>query len=133
MIKTTVGGIITKEIDGENYVLLTKRTVSPYNGFWCFPGGHIDANETSKDAIDREIEEETGLIFSGEFLFYFDEIIPERDIHAVVLIFAGSAKGEIKIREEVSEIEWFKIRDASKLSLAFQHNQVLTRFIDFNQ
>jgi dATP pyrophosphohydrolase len=130
MVKTTVGGIITKWIDEEKHVLLTKRSIAPYNGFWCFPGGHIDTDETAKTAIIREVEEETGLIFDGDFLFYFDEIIPEKNIHAVVLFYSGTANGNILIREEVSEIKWFKITDAEKLSLAFQHNKVLTRFIN---
>ena len=128
MVKTTVGGIITKTMNGEEYVLLTKRSIKPSKNVWCLPGGHIDVNETAEHTINREIKEETGLVFNGRFFSYFDEIIPNKKIHAVVLVFIGSGTGEIKIRDEVSDIKWFKLSEALELPLAFQHNKILISF-----
>ncbi len=132
MVKTTVAGVITKEIDGEKHILLTKRSIEPYKDFWCLPGGHIDANETAENAIDREIEEETGLSFDGSFFLYFDEIIPEKNIHAVVLVFQGSGNGKTKIREEVSDISWFNLSEINELQLAFQHNLIVSSVVNAN-
>lgn len=49
--------------DTEGKVLLLHRTYTDdfMNGTWGFPGGHIDAGETPKEAVEREVLEETGL------------------------------------------------------------------------
>ena len=44
-----------------NHVLLVRRDKEPYRGKWSFPGGSIEAGETSREAARREALEETGL------------------------------------------------------------------------
>ena len=67
-----------------------------------------------------------GLYFDAQFFGYFDEIIPEQGIHAVVLIYTGMASGQLQAQPgEVTEIKWFPLAEALSLSLAFQHNQIL--------
>lgn len=43
------------------------------NGFYCLPGGHCHLNETSRQAMVREIKEETGLDVKIEELSAFVE------------------------------------------------------------
>ena len=122
----TVAAIITNE---EGEILLTRRNVEPFKSQWCLPGGHIDENEKALDAVIREAKEETGLDFEAEFFVYADEIIPEYDWHAVVLVFAGKGRGELAAQErEVTEIDWFSLDEASSLPLAFVHNQILDEY-----
>lgn len=47
--------------DGVPYVLLIERGWNPHKGKAAFPGGHVDAGETSLAAAKREAVEETGL------------------------------------------------------------------------
>lgn len=42
-------------------VLLVKRLIEPFKGFWTLPGGHVDFGETLEDAVRREVYEETGI------------------------------------------------------------------------
>lgn len=43
-------------------VLLAQRPEGkPYAGYWEFPGGKVEANESILDALKREFEEELGL------------------------------------------------------------------------
>lgn len=42
-------------------VLLVKRGVSPGKGAYALPGGHVNPNETVKDAAIRELYEETNI------------------------------------------------------------------------
>lgn len=42
-------------------ILLVQRHQAPGAGLWAMPGGHIDAGETSRQALIRELGEETGL------------------------------------------------------------------------
>jgi 8-oxo-dGTP diphosphatase len=42
-------------------MLLIKRGTEPHKGYWCPPGGLIEASETPEEAVTREVREETGL------------------------------------------------------------------------
>ncbi len=53
-----VGGVVVQ--DGR--VLLVKRGTEPAKGQWSIPGGLIDVGETLREAVAREVLEETGLI-----------------------------------------------------------------------
>ncbi|MFM7124827.1 MAG: NUDIX domain-containing protein [Actinomycetes bacterium] len=55
--RLAVRGLI---IDDAGYVLLV-RLVFPEGAFWVLPGGGIDTDEDVKDALRRELREETGL------------------------------------------------------------------------
>jgi 8-oxo-dGTP diphosphatase len=128
MPEATVAAIAIRT-DDPQAILLTRRNVEPYKGQWCLPGGHIDRFETAQEAVIRELREETGLSFCPEFFFYFDEIIPERNIHAVVMAFAGEAQGVLAPSEsEVTEIAWFSLGEARSLPLAFTHNEILDTY-----
>ena len=122
----TVAAIIKKET-GE--ILLTRRNVEPFKGQWCLPGGHIDVNEKTLNAVIREAKEETGLDFQAKFFTYADEIIPEFNWHAVVIVFTGKGTGELALQEgEVTDIAWFSLEKARSLSLAFAHNNILNEY-----
>ena len=125
----TVAAIISTADKSIIKVLLTRRSIDPFKGQWCLPGGHIDQYEPAREAIIREVKEETGLDFNAEFFDYFDEIIPSHNIHAVVLVFEGDAFGELNASEsEVLDIGWFSLAEARSMPLAFTHNDVLDAY-----
>jgi 8-oxo-dGTP diphosphatase len=128
MPKTTVAAIVLSA-ENTSKILLTRRNIPPFKGQWCLPGGHIDQYEPVRNAVIREVKEETGLNFDARFFEYFDEIIPEYNIHAVVMVFEGSGVGTLKAQiDEVTEISWFSLDEARSLPLAFMHNQILNRY-----
>lgn len=53
-----VGGIV---IDRDR-VLLVRRGQAPLKGEWSIPGGLVELGESLKEAVEREIQEETGLL-----------------------------------------------------------------------
>ncbi|KUL31665.1 NUDIX hydrolase [Chlorobium limicola] len=130
MTKATVAAIIAPNANTRSTVLLTRRNVHPFKGFWCLPGGHIDQGETALAAVIREVAEETGLIFTDPtFLCFSDEIFPQYNFHAVALAFYGTASGTVRLMpEEVDEYGWFAIDEALSLQLAFNHEQLLKRY-----
>jgi 8-oxo-dGTP diphosphatase len=72
--RIAVGAIIIR--DGK--VLLVKRKDQPGKGHWAIPGGKVELGESLKDAVHREIREETGIICKAlDPVYTFDYI--ERD------------------------------------------------------
>jgi 8-oxo-dGTP diphosphatase len=130
MPETTVAAILSRP-DHPDQILLTRRNVPPFKGQWCIPGGHIDPYEPARKAAVREAREETGFEFDAQLLGYFDEIIPERRIHAVVLAFYGPARGQpTRAEAEVQEMRWFTLEEARELPLAFDHGTILSAYAD---
>ncbi|MCU0645660.1 MAG: NUDIX hydrolase [bacterium] len=129
--EATVGAIITRQESGTEYVLLVLRGTEPYQNYWSLPGGHIDPFEKVEHAVIREVKEEVGLNLEPRFLFYFDEIIPNLDIHAVVHVFDGKATGTIKLMEgEILDSKWIVIEDAMQMALAFFHRDIIEKYIE---
>ena len=62
--------IIERIVDGEYQVLFAQRPVGKaYAGYWEFPGGKVEANETVIEALIREIDEELGIHIASATLW----------------------------------------------------------------
>jgi 8-oxo-dGTP diphosphatase len=128
--KATVAAVIAADRTNRRTILLTRRHVMPFKGYWCLPGGHIDAGETAVAAVIREVAEETGLgLAEPRFFCYSDEIFPEYRFHAVALAFFGTASGTLQLMpDEVDEAGWFTIAEALAMPLAFNHEVILKQY-----
>ena len=76
-----VGAIIENENNEILCALRSPRMSLPNT--WEFPGGKIEGNETLKEAIEREINEE--LACKVEFIYSFNDNIHEYDMFIVNL------------------------------------------------
>lgn len=66
-------------ITSENKICLIKRNKRG-DEYWVVPGGGIDENETPKQAVVRELEEEIGAQFLEEECFFaFDYVSDNQD------------------------------------------------------
>jgi ADP-ribose pyrophosphatase YjhB (NUDIX family) len=52
----------------DNQMLLIKRGVEPYRGFWAPPGGFVELGESLESAAIREVHEEVGITLSADQL-----------------------------------------------------------------
>ena len=55
--------------DGER-ILAMQRGHGEFAGMWEFPGGKVETGETSRNALEREIQEEMDARIQVEELFY---------------------------------------------------------------
>jgi ADP-ribose pyrophosphatase YjhB (NUDIX family) len=98
-----VDGVYVKD----RHILLLKRNVAPFKGCWHLVGGHVEENETLKEALKREFKEETNLdIEVGEIIGCRIEKTPDRT-KIIVAFEVTSAQGEIKLNSENQEYSWF--------------------------
>jgi 8-oxo-dGTP diphosphatase len=123
-----VDGIV---LNSAGDILLIRRGREPFRGDWALPGGFMDWGETARDAVIREVREETGLIFKEpHFLAVFDS--PGRDPHrgTVSLAYYGYAAGEELLRpgDDACDGGWFPL--SSLPPLAFDHGRILSLFLE---
>jgi ADP-ribose pyrophosphatase YjhB (NUDIX family) len=83
-----------------------------------------------EQAVIREIkEEEEEIDIQPDFLFYFDEIISGKNIHAVIQVFHVTENGQVNVAEdEISEARWVSITDALSMELAFLHREIILQY-----
>lgn len=112
------GGVLIFNKKGE--VLLIKRGKKSKNeiGWWTKPGGAVDYGETAIKAMEREINEETGIkIKIWGLLPYTDHLILKEKQHWVAINFlADIISGKLKIMEpeKCEEMKWFNIKKLPK-------------------
>ena len=133
-IASAVGVVIFNK-KGE--VLLEKREREPRKGYWVFPGGFTDPDETGEQAAVRECMEETGVSpldvrylasFPNNYEYkghlyktcdmFFTARLPENAHFAVQ-------------KSEVADLKWFKadsIEEIESIPLAFESARKTLRF-----
>lgn len=83
--KRMAAGLLLFNVEGQ--VLLVEPTYKPH---WDLPGGVVEANESPRDAAQREIAEELGLDCAAGRLLVLDWVAPAADRpEGVVAVFDG--------------------------------------------
>jgi 8-oxo-dGTP diphosphatase len=71
LVQVAVGVLVR----GDDSFLLTSRPAGKaYEGYWEFPGGKLEANETVEQALRRELQEEIGLTIQNCTLWKTERI-----------------------------------------------------------
>jgi 8-oxo-dGTP diphosphatase len=114
-----VGAIIVRQ----NSVLLGKRSANRkfYPNVWDVFGGHVESGESHRQALERELAEELGIIVAASHYLETLRIpIPEGGQMEcrlyVVTEWEGTPANEQP--HEHSEIRWFRFEEARHLELA---------------
>lgn len=109
--EVTVGALIRNDRD-ELFLMKSYK----WKNRFCIPGGHIEMGETAREAVIREVKEETSLdITDVEFLcvqesVYSDLFFEKR--HFIFLDFTCRAVSkEVILNEEASEYAWVRPAD----------------------
>ena len=114
-----VGGVIISN----DRVLLTKRGQPPLEGQWSIPGGILEPGETLREAVHRELAEETGVEVEVLDLIEIVERISRDDrgrvqYHFVIFdYFCALVRGEPRAATDVVDVAWAGERDLTRYSL----------------
>lgn len=87
--------------DGQGRVLIAERPAGkPLAGFWEFPGGKLEAGESPRSALRRELQEELGVtVVDARPLIRFAHTYPERHVELDVWR-VKRYTGELQAREQ---------------------------------
>ncbi|OAF15895.1 NUDIX hydrolase [Bradyrhizobium neotropicale] len=90
-------------------VLLTRRARSPAKGFYSLPGGRVEFGESLHKALEREVDEETGLDIEIIGLAGWREVLPSTGGAGHYLIMSFAARWiarEPRLNEELDDYRW---------------------------
>lgn len=120
------GAVIEK--DGKILVVFQK------NGFWGFPKGHVEENETEIETAIREVFEETGIVIdvneNNRFEFSYD--IKTLNIHKTVVLFTAKVVNDSKMKKQEDEVSEMKFVEKTEVEdlLTFDEWKDVWRIIE---
>ena len=90
------------------------------NGFWGFPKGHVEKDETEAETAVREVFEETGVWveINEENRFELKYDIEDLKIHKTTVLFTAKLVDDSKQKkqdEEIAELRWVKKSEVEAL------------------
>lgn len=111
-----VGVKVLIEKNGRYLFLRRNQAFKPGPQKWDIPGGRIEPDELLREALAREVREETHLSLGAslELLSAQDIFAPDKDLHVVRLTYRTSLdddKGDVEISDEHDDYKWMTIND----------------------
>ena len=98
----------------DDKVLLVKRSKEPSAGLWSFPGGRVELGETVREALVREVLEETSLVVEpGDMAGVQDVILKDQSetaFHYIIISFCARViSGELKAGDDAVDARWVEL------------------------
>ncbi len=106
-------------------VLIAKRHKGKHlEGFWEFPGGKVEINESFKLALRRELYEEVGIsIGATRKIIDFEYQYEDRLLHFLVFQIINY-QGELKSKEE-QQLKWVNVADLETYRMPLANQAIL--------
>jgi 8-oxo-dGTP diphosphatase len=103
--------------DGEKYFIARRGLAEKLAGFWEFPGGKVEGNESLQDCLKREIREELGIDVSvGAELISSDYVYEHGSIRLVALTtIIVNGRPTLTVHDKY---DWLRPAEILKLKLA---------------
>lgn len=126
-------------------VLLTRRGIEPFKGFWDVPGGFLKSGEDPVEGVRRELREETGLHIEP---FHLLDIIVDtygeqaeadtQDYTLNIFYIARVTGGTLRPDDDAVDARWFELDALPPLEhIAFRNGQIavqrLRAYLDEHQ
>lgn len=132
-IRIAVDAIVFGYKSSGLYVLLIEQQFGSSEKYWALPGGLVQDNESLKDAVIRELHEETNvqLTFMEQLYTFGDDINRDsrnRVISVAYYALVDASNLEIKANTDAEKVQWYKIDEIP--TLAFDHNLILKKGIE---
>jgi 8-oxo-dGTP diphosphatase len=102
---------VSAAIFRDDKILLVRRARPPAKGFYSLPGGRVEFGETLHTAVQREVDEETGLKIEIVGLAGWREVLPGTGGggHYLILSFAARwIANEPVLNDEHDDFKWLE-------------------------
>lgn len=111
-------------------VLLVERGREPFKGYWAFPGGFMNIDESAEECAVRELKEETGLenIPLEQFHTFSDVHRDPRERVVSVAYYALIGLTEVYGGDDAARAGWFSLNELP--ALAFDHDRILQKALE---
>ncbi len=115
--KFPIVGVAIVIIDDRGRLLLGKRAYGWGTGQWCIPCGKVEWGEEVREAAERELKEETGLIARAGKVIAVHSNFHNPEQLSVGIWFAGEKiEGEMQAADgEFTELQWFPLSKPPEL------------------
>jgi 8-oxo-dGTP diphosphatase len=116
-----------------NKILLEKRGNQPGKGKWSIPGGIVELGEETKQAVMREVREETNLtVENPELMDVVDNVETDENgrvrYHFVIIDYYVKLKsGRLRASSDAAELKWVKMEDVEKYHLTKTFHEFFLR------
>ncbi len=121
-------------------ILLGKRKddSEAYPGYWCLPGGYLEAGEERLIATaSRELNEECNIDVPDDYwhIFYMDDKPGSDPRYKQVAnccfytYVSEEQASKAKAGDDIQEIKWVNVWEAKQMDLAFAHNDIVQKFM----
>jgi 8-oxo-dGTP diphosphatase len=116
LIKTVVACAL---IDVDGKVLINKRPAGKeYEGFWEFPGGKIEHQETPELALIRELREELSIDVESSCVAPLTFNTHDYDnFYLILLLYVCRKWNGVITPMEGQDISWVKVKDIAKYNI----------------
>jgi ADP-ribose pyrophosphatase YjhB (NUDIX family) len=117
-----VAGVAAVVFRGSD-VLLVRRGNEPSKGMLGIPGGVVELGETAKEAVVREVEEETGIhVRPLRVLDVFDSIVRDdegeiRFQYVLLEFLCEPVGGDLRALSDVSDALWAHLENLGDLDV----------------
>lgn len=109
-------------------LLLIKRKLEPFKGYWALPGGHVDFGETVENAVTREVKEETNLTVTKMKLHGVYSNPKRHPNQSVAISYITDTEGNTKAGDDALEFKFVPLSEIPD-NLAFDHNRILDDYV----
>jgi 8-oxo-dGTP diphosphatase len=115
-------------------ILMIRRGKDPYKGHLAFPGGFLNLDETSEDAANRELKEETGFLLPQppRFFMVADKVDRDPRGRIISLVYVTDfVSWDEPPKVAASEALWIPFTDwvAKDYPMACDHNDIFRRLL----
>jgi 8-oxo-dGTP diphosphatase len=101
-VRRGVVGVIRR---GDRLLMIRRAGEVAKGGCWCFPGGHVEAGETPRRAVIRELTEELGIVVEPMTRLGAVRVMDSRHVLVVWQVRYGG--GALRPQErEIADVRW---------------------------
>lgn len=118
-------------LESESGLLMVCRAdLVPKGGCWCFPGGHVERGETSRQAVVREMAEELGIVVETVRRLGTIRVPDSRHVLAVWRVV--QVGGEMRPNpDEIAAFRWTPIDEVAAIPQGLPSNTLVLKMLGY--